>query len=310
MNRAVQTLSSRATNGSLPARRGGRDLSSCARIAVCEIEERSLVGRPKQEAGGLARDDTNGAIRILWSAAACRRCFYAEARPAGKQREQAPALHKNLGAASIEMWPHACSTPLCDSKRGNAMPLVNGKFYANALYGRALEMARAADSGKIWSGDYTDVGQPHPEEISARNSERTPAQRPAASHKEHSKGDNHNAATTPEGVANQVYNETSGLRPTDKKDTGPGSDWDMQQARTAMAHVIQNRAKARMPGGLTTPEIASKDDARDIRIIGTSAYDAHAENLSTQPTAPASNQTPLAAPHTSIWTTAKNLSLG
>ena len=37
------------------------------------------------------------------------------------------------------------------------MPGINGKFYANPLYGRALERARMAEAGHIWSEDYPEL---------------------------------------------------------------------------------------------------------------------------------------------------------
>ena len=34
------------------------------------------------------------------------------------------------------------------------MPFVNGKFYANPIFGRALERTRAAESGRMWSEEH------------------------------------------------------------------------------------------------------------------------------------------------------------
>jgi len=165
------------------------------------------------------------------------------------------------------------------SHKGKRHALVNGKFYANLLYGRALERARAADSGQLFAEENPEQDQSDTQEISYRNPEQSRAKPPAPAHGKHSGSDRYDAATTPEGVANQVYNETSGLRPTDKNGTGPGSDWDMQQGRKAMAHVIQNRAKGGTRGGLAALHIQSTGDARDIKIIGTPAYDAHGESV-------------------------------
>jgi hypothetical protein len=38
------------------------------------------------------------------------------------------------------------------------MPWINGRFYANPLFGRALERARAAESGRVWSEQYPELG--------------------------------------------------------------------------------------------------------------------------------------------------------
>lgn len=103
-------------------------------------------------------------------------------------------------------------------------------------------------------------------------SKSTPRHKQTTSHKR--TGDNYDPATTPEGVGNQIYNETAGLRATSKAGTGPGIDWDMQQARKAMAHVIQNRAASKTTRGLASDRIDSRE-ARAIGTIASPAYDAH-----------------------------------
>lgn len=139
------------------------------------------------------------------------------------------------------------------------MPFINRRFYINPTFGRAVELARVNES----------------EQGAAERQQHGPAH-----HKRHGgRGDNYDAATTPEGVANQIYNETSGLRTTDRVGNGPGSDWDLQQARFAMAHVIQNRAASGIRGGLASDEIRSPDEAEAIRRMGSKAYDAHGESV-------------------------------
>ncbi len=128
------------------------------------------------------------------------------------------------------------------------MPEINGRYYANPAYGRAVERARI---GKTQAS-----GHRH-------------------SHPRHYGTDDYDAATTPAGVANQIYNESAGLRPTDKTGNGAGSDFDLQQAREAMAHVIQNRAARKIRGGLGSPNIGSPADLRDMSKFGSKAYDAH-----------------------------------
>jgi hypothetical protein len=139
------------------------------------------------------------------------------------------------------------------------MPFINGRFYINPTFGRAVEFARANEA----------------EQEGAEHQEHRPAH-----HRRHGgHGDNYDAATTPEGVANQIYNETSGLRTTDRSGNGPGSDWNLQQARFAMAHVIQNRAASGIRGGLASDEINSPQEAKAIRRMGSKAYDAHGESV-------------------------------
>ena len=130
------------------------------------------------------------------------------------------------------------------------MPEIKGRYYANPAYGRALERARTTES------------QAH-------------ASR--GLHPRHHGHDDNDAATTSAGVSNQVYNETASLRPTLPNSTEAGSSWDLQQARIAVAHVIQNRAEARIPGGLPPASISSPSDLRDIQIVGSKAYNARGE---------------------------------
>ncbi len=132
------------------------------------------------------------------------------------------------------------------------MPEINGRYYANPAYGRAVERARmeAAQAS----------GRPQP-------------------HTRRHGRDDYDAAAAPAEVGNQIYNESSGLRPTDKSGNGSGSDFDLQQAREAMAHVIQNRAAHKIRGGLASPTIGSPSDLRDIGKIGSKAYDAHGASV-------------------------------
>jgi hypothetical protein len=138
------------------------------------------------------------------------------------------------------------------------MPFINGRYYINPTFGRAIELARMSE------------GEQHAAE---------PQHEPAHRVGHRVGGDSYDPATTPEGVANQIYNETSGLRTTDQRGNGPGSDWDLQQARFAMAHVIQNRAASRIAGGLASDEIKKPGEVRAIRTMGSKAYDAHGESV-------------------------------
>lgn len=156
------------------------------------------------------------------------------------------------------------------------MPFINGKFYANPAYGRGVEKARTADL--VGRGDGQGEAElisaeTHPQKATQSPTVQRATQKPSTAKSKHH-GDDYNPATTPEGVGNQIYNETAGLRPTSKSGTGPGTDWDMQQARKAMAHVIQNRATHKMQGGLTNDQIDSRE-TRAIASVASAAYDAH-----------------------------------
>ena len=138
------------------------------------------------------------------------------------------------------------------------MPFINGKYYINPTFGRAVELARMKE---IEQG-IAEQQQSRPEH-----------------NKHHGRsGDDYNPATTQEGIANQVYNETAGLRTTDRSGNGPGSDWDLQQARFAVAHVIQNRASSRIRGGLANDQVNHRE-SKAIRTMGSKAYDAHGESV-------------------------------
>jgi hypothetical protein len=153
------------------------------------------------------------------------------------------------------------------------MPFVNGRFYMNPIFGAALERARKANAGKVWSEK-----SPEPALQRVSGSKSSARQRPthaakpsSAAHKKHN-GDDYDPATTTAGVANQICNETAGLRPTTHQ--GPGSDVDLQDARRAIGHVIHNRAVTRTVGGLASPELRSKEDIA-IKAPYLPAYDAY-----------------------------------
>ncbi len=103
------------------------------------------------------------------------------------------------------------------------MPVINGRFYANQAYGRALERARVQEAAR----GATHAGQ-----------HQTPS-----------------APSDP--VANTIYNEASGLRSTAPK--GPGSAEDLHDARVHMGHVIRNRKAAKAPGSVAPDHLGKKE---------------------------------------------------
>jgi hypothetical protein len=74
------------------------------------------------------------------------------------------------------------------------MPWINGRFYANPLFGRALERAREAESGRIWSEQYPELGfEPMAEQTSsdAEPSQTAPSQLPAKTQPNQPGGSDH-----------------------------------------------------------------------------------------------------------------------
>ncbi len=139
------------------------------------------------------------------------------------------------------------------------MPFINGRFYANPAYGRTLERARRSNSGGIWSEDFPEQDRGIDEEGSHRRDATQAVQHSGrAVHPKHHGTDDFDAATTTAGITNQIYNETASLRPT--SESGNGSDVELQRARLAMAHVIHNRAAIKMPGGLASDQLNSREE--------------------------------------------------
>jgi hypothetical protein len=156
------------------------------------------------------------------------------------------------------------------------MPFLNGRFYMNPIFGAALERARRASAGREWSEESPQAAG---QATSASRTQHRPAHAPKSSgakHKGHT-GDHYDPATTTEGIANQIYNETAGLRTTARQ--GPGSDVDLQEARRAIGHVIHNRAAGGIAGGLASPELNSKEESA-IKSLYMPAYDAYGESHS------------------------------
>lgn len=122
------------------------------------------------------------------------------------------------------------------------MPLINGRFYANPAYGRALERARNLEAGR----------DEEPEEISARyvSVSTHGGQRSAAQHAKQGK-------ESQTSIGNRVYNETGGLRAKPGAKPGaPGSAEDLHNGRVAIANVAGNREKAGIAGGIAPDKVS------------------------------------------------------
>lgn len=131
------------------------------------------------------------------------------------------------------------------------MPWVNGRFYANLLYGRALERAREFDRDKA-SPDSKDrqlesreadanahwvtVNGHH---VFINETEHGTKQRGLQTH-------NRPKRRPGDRTARIIFNETSGLRPAN------GNSDDLHDARMAMAHAILNgRSMRHRPSTVT-----------------------------------------------------------
>lgn len=122
------------------------------------------------------------------------------------------------------------------------MPFINGRFYMNPAYGRALEQARSLESGQNAAG----------ENVAARSSDTHTSDKQGTLSEDKEPQAEHETR-----IANRVYNETGGLRPKpDAKSGAPGSAEDLHKARVAISHVAQNREKSGRRGGIA-PDRAS-----------------------------------------------------
>src|SRR5580704_8519160 len=117
-------------------------------------------------------------------------CVSSKPRPCRKhphrrQHRRGPADNEKIRryqtpSGRIYDWPTTC-------RRDESVPIINGKYYINPTFGRAVELARM-------------------KELEEGVAEQQPS-RPAHSKHHRRSGDNYNPATSQEGVANQVYNE-------------------------------------------------------------------------------------------------------
>lgn len=170
------------------------------------------------------------------------------------------------------------------------MPFINGRYYANPIFGEAVERARNGKSGDEFNdevsrqGAYSgsefdeslpsdnaddDAGEP---EFQLESARRPASAKQHATHKKAQAA----KAVPPEQDANRVYNETSGLRPTAK--LGAGSAQDLHSARFYIAHVLGNReATGRI--GIVAPRTLRPGEAHAIHAYRP-AMEAYGDSLS------------------------------
>ncbi|HEV2489514.1 MAG TPA: hypothetical protein VGT03_06885 [Candidatus Acidoferrales bacterium] len=126
------------------------------------------------------------------------------------------------------------------------MPFINGKFYANPAYGRALERGRHTEVSERQDALARNdaAGEPQFDDEVLRNDSSSSPEFDEVAAKQHpARRHGHaRAAETPVQRANRIYNETSGLRPV--ADQGPGSRDDHSTGREHAANVVHNLEKA------------------------------------------------------------------
>jgi len=221
----------------------------CRSKAQCR-RQRHSGGNPSARARRIRTGQTTNSCRNF-----CRRACGAWCISIRSNRNRRGATkcggssrHTNSGAAcNICGGTSAIRTGICRSSRSWRMAVRSKKDYPETGPGRSAEAN---------------------ERLGAVQSR--PAAGEGKTRKRHGP-DDYDAATTPAGIANQIYNETASLRPTTQ--SGHGSDVDLQNARLAMSHVIHKRASAGILGGLGSDELSPKE-ATATRGFPSKAYDA------------------------------------
>jgi hypothetical protein len=161
------------------------------------------------------------------------------------------------------------------------MPFINGSYYMNPAYGRAVERARA--------DEVPPANQK--EQRGPEGQNRTMGYHPASSHKFSSPQNINQQAQTVK--TNKIYNEFSGLRP--KK--GMTTSADLDRARISAAHVYHNVNGRGFQGSSTL----GRDDARDVKIQGTSAAEGYKATMNAVAAAAKEQDTTQNANHVYIY---------
>jgi hypothetical protein len=142
------------------------------------------------------------------------------------------------------------------------MPEINGRYYMNPQYGRAVERERIADE------EHRRVhGEPEPSWLDhflgfAQKPRVTPAE---PSQLKRSEMQAQTKKTPDQDIGNSIYNETSGLRPTTH--IGKGSAEDLHDGRVGAGTVVKTLdAKGYNLGKpLTAPAHLTKGEEKAVR---------------------------------------------
>ncbi|MHB8526708.1 MAG: hypothetical protein ACYDD2_11195 [Candidatus Acidiferrales bacterium] len=166
------------------------------------------------------------------------------------------------------------------------MPFINGRFYANPLFGEGVERARDAESDDEFSDEALRLGPDRSPEFAdplakygtvddtAESEFQVDSTQHHARTKQHPAHKKTHAAKpeSPEQNANRVYNETSGLRPTTRY--GRGSAQDLHDARLYIAHALDNREAAGRVGIVAPKKLRPREaDAIHTYPPAKQAYD-------------------------------------
>lgn len=156
------------------------------------------------------------------------------------------------------------------------MPFINGKFYMNPAYGRAIERARKANG--IWSEQFPKFAESavrgedvwndgSPGDAQQQSSvadsvtidgrhvliDETRGLQSPHGNQEHAKGHFNQADRRPGSKgARIIFNETSGLRPANKNPE------DLHDARVAMAHTLLNAENMAHPPRTVTDILTAR----------------------------------------------------
>ena len=127
------------------------------------------------------------------------------------------------------------------------MPFINGKFYMNPAYGRALENVRANGPTDEDQGGHRVTIKGHHVLIEEAQGGRTQHNNPK--HAGHSV----NRANSKPGIkaARIIFNETSGLQPANRNSV------DLHDARVAMAHARSNGESMSHPPSTVSDTLTS-----------------------------------------------------
>jgi hypothetical protein len=99
------------------------------------------------------------------------------------------------------------------------MPWINRRFYANPLFGRALERARETESGRVWSEQYPELELHSSSQTRTGNS----APNPTSQHHREAQPDHQKII---EKKASVGYGETRGLLPQTSADAKGHNPYD------------------------------------------------------------------------------------
>jgi hypothetical protein len=172
------------------------------------------------------------------------------------------------------------------------MPWIEGRFYMNPVFGRALERARAAEEGQPWSEEDRLEVQPLPnartdeegeyELLAAQNHAHHAESRAGRLMRESQAASPHyeNPQNEREArLANVIYNETASLRSDPRIHAdAPGSSEDLWRARAAIGEIAARVLSAGHPTRVAPSELTISGE-RALAGGNPAAIEAHNAGL-------------------------------